>query len=186
MKNENIVLTGMPAVGKSTVGVLLAKRLGWSFIDTDLLIQTGESRKLQEILDSEGMEKFCAIEEQHILQLNCHRTVVSTGGSVIYGKKAMARLKSLGLVVHLDLRPDFLKERLVNLSSRGIVMGKDQQIETLYQERRPLYIKYADAEIDCRNLSPDQVADRLEDLYLKKSSAYDKPPDGSQVRRNMQ
>lgn len=169
MKYDNIILTGMPAAGKSTVGVLLAKRLGWSFVDTDLLIQTAESRKLQEILDSEGMAKFCAIEEKHILKLNCKRTVIATGGSAVYGKKAMSRLKSLGIVIHLDLSPDFLKKRLGNLSSRGVVMAEGQEIEALYSERRPLYDKYADATIDCGDLSPDQVVGCLEELLLKKT-----------------
>ncbi len=167
MRYENIVLTGMPAVGKSTVGVLLAKRLGWSFIDTDLLIQTGESRKLQEILDSEGMEKFCAIEEKYILGINCKHTVVATGGSAVYGKKGMERLKSLGLVVHLDLSPDLLKKRLGNLSSRGVVMAEGQDVQALYEERGPLYSEYADALVDCRNLSPDRIVDRLDDLLLE-------------------
>ncbi len=166
MKYENIILIGMPAVGKSTVGVLLAKRLGWSFVDTDLVIQTGESRKLQEILDSEGMEKFCAIEENYILGLDCERTVVATGGSAVYGKKGMKHLKSLGLVVHLDLAPDLLERRLGNLSSRGVVMAKGKDIQALYKERRPLYSAYAEALIDCRDLAPDQIVDRLEELLL--------------------
>lgn len=161
-KHKNIILIGMPAVGKSTVGVLLAKRLGWSFLDTDLVIQVGESAKLQDILDSQGMEKFCALEERYVLTVSCQKHVIATGGSVIYGTKAMEHLKSLGILIHLDLLPQFLEKRLKNLSSRGVVMAKGQNIETLYAQRHPLYCRYADMTIKCNNLSIDETVNQIE------------------------
>jgi shikimate kinase len=163
-KFKNIILIGMPAVGKSTIGVLLAKRLGWSFLDTDLIIQVGESQKLQEIIDSRGMEKFCAMEERYVLSISCKKNIIATGGSVIYGKRAMEHLKSMGIVVHLDLAPQILDERLKNLSSRGVVMAKGQNIGGLYKQRHPLYIRYADMTIGCDGLSMDEIVNQIERL----------------------
>ncbi len=163
-KHKNIILIGMPAVGKSTVGVLLAKRLGWSFLDTDLLIQVGESKKLQHIIDSQGMKNFCALEEQYVLTVCCEHHVIATGGSVIYGQNAMEHLKSIGTIIHLDLLPQFLKKRLNNLSSRGVVMAKGQDIETLYTQRHPLYVRYADFSIDCNGLSMDEIVNQIESI----------------------
>jgi shikimate kinase len=161
-KHKNIILIGMPAVGKSTIGVLLAKRLGWSFLDTDLVIQVGESKKLQDILDSQGMENFCALEEHYVLTISCEKHVIATGGSVIYGKKAMEHLKFLGTLIHLDLLPHSLEKRLENLSSRGVVMAKGQEIETLYAQRYPLYYRYSDMTIGCNGLSMDEIVNEIE------------------------
>jgi shikimate kinase len=166
-KHKNIILIGMPAVGKSTIGVLLAKRLGWSFLDTDLVIQVGESEKLQDILDSQGMVKFCTLEEHYVLTISCKRHVIATGGSVIYGKKAMEHLKSMGILIHLDLLPRFLEKRLKNLSSRGIVMAKEQDIETLYAQRYPLYSRYSDMTIKCNSLSMDEIVNQIESICFK-------------------
>jgi shikimate kinase len=161
-KHKNIILIGMPAVGKSTVGVLLAKRLGWSFLDTDLVIQVGESKKLQDILDSQGIAKFCAMEEQYVLTVRCKKHVIATGGSVIYGTKAMEHLNSMGTLIHLDLLPESLEKRLKNLSSRGVVMAKGHNIETLYAQRHPLYCRYADMTIGCNGLSVDEIVNQIE------------------------
>ncbi len=166
-KHQNVILIGMPAVGKSTVGVLLAKRLGWSFLDTDLVIQVGESEKLQDILDSQGMEKFCALEEHYVLTVSCKKHIIATGGSVIYGTKAMEHLKSIGILIHLDLLPRFLEKGLKNLSSRGVVMAKGQDIETLYAQRHPLYSRYADMTIECNNLSIDEIVNQIESFCCK-------------------
>ena len=161
-KHENIILVGMPAVGKSTVGVLLAKRLGWSFIDTDLVIQVGELKKLQEIIDLQGIEKFCALEEHYVMTVYVKKHVIATGGSVIYSVKAMQHLKSLGTVIHLDLPPHLLTKRLQNLSSRGVVMVKGQDIGTLYAQRHPLYSQNADATIACEGMTMDQIVNEIE------------------------
>ncbi len=158
---KNIVLIGMPAVGKSTVGVLLAKRLGYSFMDTDVYIQAREGRQLSEIIAAEGLTRFCDIEEEHVLSLTETRHVIATGGSVVYGDNAMAHLKSGGIVVHLDVALTTLTRRLTNTVARGVVMAPGQTIATLYAERQALYRKYADITVDCGKLSPDQVLDQL-------------------------
>jgi shikimate kinase len=154
---ENIVLVGMPGVGKSTVGVLLAKRLRYSFIDTDIHIQTRMGLKLQEIIDQKGLDRFCEIEEQSILSLSCSEHVIATGGSVVYSEKAMKHLNKNGRVCHMDLDPQRLRVRLDNINSRGIVMAPGQSIETLYAERHPLYMKYADFTVDCADMTPNEV-----------------------------
>jgi shikimate kinase len=109
--DTNIVLVGMPGVGKSTVGVLLAKITSHGFVDTDVYIQSRERRRLQEILDAEGRDAFCRLEEEHALSLDCSRCVIATGGSLIYSDAAMQHLKSRGVVVHLDLAVAQLKKR---------------------------------------------------------------------------
>ena len=158
---DNIVLIGMPGVGKSTVGVLLAKAMSRSFVDTDVVIQAGEGRRLQDIIDTDGMDAFCAIEERRVLALACRRSVIATGGSVVYSAPAMRHLKASGVVVHLDLSLDTLKKRLTNLDSRGLVMGRDQTLEQLFHQRDPLYHEYADFTIDCENLTHEQVVERI-------------------------
>jgi shikimate kinase len=153
----NIVLIGMPGVGKSTIGVLLAKALSRDFLDTDVLIQSREGRRLQAIIDSVGMAAFCAMEERHVLSLQCRGTVIATGGSVVYGEEAMAHLKSSGVVLHLDLPLALLKRRLSDLDARGVVMAPDQTLEALFQERQPLYQRHADITIDCTNRTHEHV-----------------------------
>ncbi|MFB3894570.1 MAG: shikimate kinase [Phycisphaerae bacterium] len=154
---RNIILIGMPGVGKSTCGVLLAKATGRGFIDTDVYIQVGTGRGLQEIIDAEGLDAFRKLEEQYILCLDCKNSVVATGGSVVYSPPAMAHLKSAGRVVFLDLPLADIIKRIGDLAIRGIVMAKGQSLSSLYAERLPLYRKYADITIDCQGLNQDQV-----------------------------
>lgn len=158
---RNIVLIGMAGAGKSTVGVLLAKALSRGFIDTDLIIQAAEGRRLQDILDLGGIEAFRAREESHVLALNAHGAVVATGGSVVYSARAMAHLKASGVVVYLYLPVDALERRVTNLDSRGIVMAPGQTFGELYRERQPLYEQYADVTIDCSGLGHDAVVERI-------------------------
>lgn len=158
---RNIVLIGMPGVGKSTVGVLLAKVTSRSFLDTDVLIQSRERRRLQNILDAEGTSAFRAMEERHILSLDCHGHVIATGGSVVYSDRAMAHLKAAGIVVHLALPLPLLVRRLTDLDSRGVVMGPRQTLRDLYEERRPLYEKYADVTVQCEGRTHEQVVDAV-------------------------
>lgn len=141
---NNIVLIGMPGSGKSTSGVLLAKSLGFSFLDTDLLIQEQEGLLLQDIADCAGFDGFVRIEERSILGLNTSRTVISTGGSVIYSERSMAHLKKLGIVVYLKVSFEEIMRRVRNISTRGIALKEGQDLKSLYQERVPLYEKYAD------------------------------------------
>ncbi|MEW5733440.1 MAG: shikimate kinase [Thermodesulfobacteriota bacterium] len=161
MKSENnIILIGMPAVGKSTVGVLLAKRLGLSFVDTDILIQAGEGKTLQDIIDSQGLARFREIEQSYMLGLSCARHVIATGGSVIYSEKAMTRLASSGVILHMDIDIQSLKQRLHDIRSRGVVMEPGENIEDLYEKRRPLYQRHAHVAVACKGLDPGQVVEQ--------------------------
>jgi shikimate kinase len=154
---RNVVLIGMPGVGKSTVGVLLAKRLGFAFMDTDLYIQVREGCSLQAIIQARGAEEFCRIEENHILSLSVDSHVIAPGGSVVYRPKAMAHLKTNGVVIYLDIAVERLMRRLDDVDARGVVIGPGQSIESLYTERRPLYLQYADTTVATDCLTPDQV-----------------------------
>jgi shikimate kinase len=158
---RNIILIGMPGVGKSTVGVLLAKRLGFAFVDTDILIQVREGRSLQAIIQAHGAEEFCRIEERHILALALQAHVVAPGGSVVYRPKAMEHLKVRGTAVHLELDLEHLKRRLGDVDARGVVIAPGQTVDTLYAERRPLYRRYADVTVATDGLTPDQVVGRI-------------------------
>lgn len=146
MKN-NIILIGMPGSGKSTVGVLLAKRLGYSFIDTDLLISRDADKPLQEIIDNEGLERFSQLETTVGETLTCNKTVVATGGSMVLCDKAMKNLKALGKVVYLQVPIKELERRLVNFKTRGIVMHKGETIKDILNQRQAYYEKYADVVI---------------------------------------
>lgn len=163
MRNkENIILVGMPAAGKSTVGVILAKKIGYSFLDTDVYLQSREKKLLPDIIEKTGVEEFCRIEEQHVLSIMESSHVIATGGSVVYGKKAMEHLKNNGLVVYLETSVDILLTRIVNPQQRGVVKKPDQSIESLFEERHPLYIAVADTVINCdESLSPVQTADEI-------------------------
>lgn len=154
---RNPILIGMPAAGKSTVGVLLAKRLGVPFVDTDILIQTGEGCLLQEIIAEHGVAGFRAIEENHLLQVPPGCGVVATGGSAVYSQKAMSHLASLGPVVYLRIGLATLKKRLGSLDERGVLRTPGQTIDRLYAERSPLYEKYADITVSTGDVTPDQV-----------------------------
>ncbi len=154
---RNIVLIGMAGAGKSTVGVLLAKAMSRAFIDTDLVIQAAEGRRLQDILDADGVEAFRRIEEKHVLALVARGAIIATGGSVVYSARAMAHLKADGTVVYLYLPTTALEARVTNLGSRGIAMAPGQTFAEVYNERRPLYERYADITIDCMGLSHEDV-----------------------------
>ncbi len=151
MKMENIVLIGMPGVGKSTIGVVLAKVLGYQFLDSDLLIQKQEKKKLYQIINEKGLEGFMKVEDRVNASIAAEKTVISTGGSVVYCDNAMKHLKSIGTVVYLKLPLDELSKRLGNLRGRGVLLKEGQTLENLYEERVPLYEKYADITVDCSN-----------------------------------
>lgn len=145
---DNIVLIGMPGVGKSTAGVILAKVLGYSFIDADLLIQEKENRLLSEIIAEDGIDGFITVEEKVNSGINASKSVIATGGSVVYGPKAMAHLKEIGTVVYLHVDYDTLSKRLGNIRQRGVVLRDGQTLKDLYEERKSLYEKYADIVIE--------------------------------------
>ena len=141
---SNLILIGMPAAGKSTAGVVLAKVLDCGFIYTDLLIQSREGRRLRKIIADEGIDGFLAIEEDVCRSLQADRCVIATGGSVVYSEAAMAHLKALGCVIYLEVDYKTLSGRLRDMSGRGVVLKPGQTLAELYAERRALYEKYAD------------------------------------------
>lgn len=151
---DNIILVGMPGSGKSTIGVLLAKALGYQFLDVDLLIQEREGALLQEILDSRGTQAFLDAEEAAVLSLDCRRTVIAPGGSAVCREGAVRHLSRLGLIVYLNVSLDELTRRIQNLSSRGIAMEPGQTLADVMAYRGPLYRKYAGLVVDCPERQP--------------------------------
>jgi len=151
----------MPSAGKSTVGVIVAKNRGMSFVDTDVLLQTQQGRLLQDIINEDGIEDFLSIEESTIISLKCENTVIATGGSAIYSEKAMNHLKVNGIVIYLHIDMDAVNERLNNIKTRGVVLGPGQTLEEVYSNRKPLYEKYADITIDCSKYSIDTTIDSI-------------------------
>ena len=160
---KNIILIGMPGCGKSTVGVLLAKAMGFRFIDTDITIQERTGMLLQEIIDTKGLDWFCIEEERAIMSVaedgGC---VIATGGSVVYGAEAMAHLKSIGTVVYLRLTCENITERLGDLHARGVTIKPGWTLRDLYNERCPLYEQYADIVQDCDGLRLRDVVAELQ------------------------
>jgi shikimate kinase len=154
---ENIILIGMPWSGKSTAGVLLAKQLSRNFVDTDLVIQAAEKRRLQEIIDTEGLAAFRRLEERHVLGLSCRGHVIATGGSVVYSESAMAHLKKNGCCIYLELPFAALKQRAADMAMRGLVRARGQSLRDLYEERTPLYARYADVTVRCGERNHEAV-----------------------------
>ena len=157
----SIILIGMPSCGKSTLGVLLAKRLGYRFVDSDLLIQEKTGKLLHEIISKEGNEGFIKIENDINQQITEKNAVIATGGSVIYGEEAMVHLKSLGKVVYLKIPYEEMCRRLGDFSHRGVVMRHGNTLEEMYAERAPLYEKYADLTVEVCNA---QLSDSLKKI----------------------
>lgn len=159
---ENVILIGMPGCGKSTVGVVLAKSLGFGFIDTDLIICEKAGQKLQSLIDEQGIKRFLEIEEQVGTELNCKNTVVATGGSMVMNPKAMENLKKLGTVVYIDVPLYVLKRRINNMKTRGIVFEKGETLEDIFNKRTPLYKKYADITVTvAKNGSLENTAAKI-------------------------
>ena len=159
----NIVLVGMPASGKSTIGVILAKELKYKFVDTDLLLQDATDQTLIEIIGERGLEGFLQFENDMVAQLQARRTVIATGGSVIYGSKAMEHLKAGGTVVYLKHRYEVIASRLTNITTRGVVMRKGATLRDLFRERTPLYEQYADLTIEADGLTTEQTVQAIKE-----------------------
>lgn len=161
-ERDNVVLIGMPGAGKSTVGVILAKRTSRAFVDTDVLIQTRTGRSLQDIVDGDGYLALRDIEEQVMLGLDCGRTVIATGGSAVYSERAMAHLKAGGPAVFLDVDLPTLLARVRDEDTRGLARAPGQGFEALYRERTPLYRRYADLVVPTAGLTQEDVCTRIE------------------------
>lgn len=158
---KNIVLIGMAGAGKSTLGVLLAKALGMDFLDSDILIQKTDGRKLQEILDQDGMDAFLQIEEDMLCAINVENTVIATGGSAVYSEAAMTHLKQNGAAVYLDVPFNELQKRLTNIKTRGIAIRPGKTLEDVFRERLVLYDYYADITVDCINMTVEENVEKI-------------------------
>ncbi len=157
----NIILIGMPGCGKSTVGVVLAKAANLDFIDSDLVIQKKMGRKLSQLIDDHGDAGFRAIENRINAELEAEDSVIATGGSVIYGEEAMRHLKSIGTVVYLKLSCAAIADRLGDLHARGVTIQPGWTLQDLYNERVPLYEKWADIVVDCEALRLREVVSSI-------------------------
>lgn len=165
MLGGNVTLIGMPGVGKSTVGVVLAKMMCRSFVDGDLLIQAREHRSLSKIIAERGNEGFLKIENATLAELKIYNAVIATGGSAVFGREAMANLKKISTVVYLRMPIEELEKRLGSLRRRGVVMEEGQTLRDIFEIRAPLYEKYADIVVDVTGDGNIQsTADRIIDL----------------------
>ena len=167
MGKNNIVLIGMPGCGKSTVGVLLAKRIRKKFVDTDLFIQEQEERLLCEIIEEDGLERFKEIENEVNATVVTENSVIAPGGSVIYGEEAMRHLKEIACVVYLKLSFESVANRLGDLAKRGVALHPGQDLKSLYEERCPLYEKYADIVVDCDGLELGETLEKVMERLSK-------------------
>lgn len=167
---QNIVLVGMPGAGKSTVGVVLAKKLGYRFVDSDLVIQDTYGKLLHELIEEHGVEGFWKIENDVNASLNLNRSVIATGGSAVYGAEAMEHLRGIGTIVYLQLPYEEIEGRLGDLSARGVTLREGQNLADLYAERIPLYEKYAHITIDCTDKMLRQVVECIVQALRKVES----------------
>lgn len=169
---NNLILTGMPGAGKSTVGVVLAKRMGYRFVDSDLVIQEQTGMLLHQIIEARGLDAFLQLENDVNASLELEQSVIATGGSVIYGAEAMEHLKQIGTVIYLRLSYEEIEARLGDLHERGVALRQGQTLADLYAQRIPYYERYADITVDCEGkMIKDITADILaaaEPMLMKK------------------
>ena len=162
----NITLIGMPGDGKSTVGVVLAKRMGMDFIDTDLIIQKEYNKTLSEIINEKGIEEFKKVENDVISKLELDNTIIATGGSAVYGKEAMKHLRDISKVVYIELSEENIEDRLGDLNERGVVLEDGETLQELYDERIPLYKKYAHIIVNANDMVLREVVKNIEKVML--------------------
>lgn len=160
-KRRNVVLIGMPGAGKSTIGVLLAKRLALAFVDTDLLIQERAGRTLQDIVDRDGHLALRRLEEQVLAELQLDHHVIATGGSAVYSEAAMSALGRGGHIVYLEVDLPTLERRVTDLGSRGIARPVGHSFADVYAERVPLYERWAEIRISCTGRTQEQIVDAI-------------------------
>jgi shikimate kinase len=161
---KNIILTGMPGAGKSTVGVILAKTLGMNFIDTDIVMQEKTGRMLQEIINRDGIDAFLKTEECITLSLECENSVVATSGSVVFSDKSMKYLRKKGIIIYLYIGYGELVRRINNITTRGIVLAAGQSLSDMYNQRIPLYEKYADITVDCSEMDVEKIIENISSI----------------------
>lgn len=167
---KNIVLIGMPAAGKSTIGVILAKELNYHFIDSDLVIQERENRLLREIIAQEGLERFIEIENEANFSIAAEKSVIATGGSVVYGQKAMERFQKECIIVYLKLKYQTVEERIGDPKERGVVLKNKQTLKDLYEERCPLYEKYAHFTVETDDLPIGEIMQKIKSCFTNDNS----------------
>jgi len=165
MNKNNIILIGMPGSGKSTMGVLFAKNMNYRFLDVDFLIQEHEGKRLYEVIEEKGNDYFLKVEDEINAGLMVERTVISTGGSVVYCENAMKHLKSIGTVIYIKVPEKEIERRITNFSTRGIIIKSGDTLEDLYNERTPLYEKYADLTVLCNESELQFNADKMMTEY---------------------
>jgi shikimate kinase len=170
---SNIILIDMPGAGKSTIGVILAKLTSRNFVDTDVLIQTSQNQTLQDIVDTEGYEVLRTIEEDVLLGLSVRNCVVATGGSAVYSDRALAHLKSDGLVIFLDVDLPTLEWRVKDIRTRGLAKRADQSFSEMFHERMALYSKHADISVECSGLTHEEVCARIIERMREKTGGQD-------------
>ncbi len=161
MKKDNIILIGMPGAGKSTLGVVLAKALGYHFLDSDLLIQETTGMLLQDILDQQGTEAFNRIEDEVNRNIQVEHSVIATGGSAVYGKEAMEHLRSIGIVVYIKIPYETVVKRIGDFEERGISIQEGKTFEDVYRERTPLYERYAHITVETQGLELRESMDLI-------------------------
>ncbi len=167
---DNIIMIGMPGAGKSTVGVILAKALNYHFLDSDLVIQEKEGRLLREIIAEDGLDAFIKIEEEVNAGIDTERTVIATGGSVIYGAEAMEHFKEIGTIVYIKLSYENVLSRVGNPKKRGVVLKESQSFLDLYEERCPLYEKYADITVEADGLEIGDVLEKIKRSFTNREN----------------
>lgn len=165
---KNIVLIGMPGAGKSTIGVLLAKAINYDFLDADLVIQKQNNKKLYEIINEKGIDEFLKIENDTIVGLNVSETVIATGGSAVYGYEAMEHMRKNGIIIYLKLSCVEIINRISNITTRGIAMKEGKTIFDIYDERVPLYEKYADIIIDAEGTDVEECVTLVANSLINK------------------
>lgn len=158
---KNVILVGMPACGKSTIGVVLAKTMNKGFVDTDILIQQAEKQTLQEIINSRGNDYFHQVEERVLLDFDGKDYVVATGGSAIYFDRAMEKFKENGTVIYIKVSLETILERLNNIKTRGVTLEKGQTLADLYHQRVPLYERHADVIIEAEGLTIEKIVEKI-------------------------